>query len=88
MSYAVLFLPSAKKALAGLPRKDQVRVDRQVLSLAENPRPPGAVPLKGGGKGLWRVRVGDWRIIYQIEDDRLIVLVIDIAHRRDVYRGM
>jgi mRNA interferase RelE/StbE len=88
MNYSILFLPAAKKALAKLPKADQSRVDRHVLALADNPRPPGAIPLKGGGKGLWRVRVGDWRIIYQIEDDRLIVLVVDVANRREVYRGL
>ncbi len=88
MSYSILFLPSAQKALAKLPQKDQARVDRQVLALADKPRPAGAVALKGGGKGLWRVRVGNWRIVYQIQDDRLIVLVVDVAHRREVYRGL
>jgi mRNA interferase RelE/StbE len=71
-----------------LPKADRRRVDAHLLSLCDNPRPVGAVPLKGLGRGLWRVRVGDWRIIYQIRDAELVVLVIDVAHRREVYRGL
>jgi mRNA interferase RelE/StbE len=55
--------------------------------LADNPRPPGCVKL-AGQENLFRVRVGHYRIVYQIVDDRLIVVVILVAHRRDVYRGL
>ena len=52
--------------------------------LADNPRPPGSIKLKG--EDSYRIRVGDYRIIYTIQDDRLIVLVIEVGHRRDIYR--
>jgi addiction module RelE/StbE family toxin len=54
----------------------------------ENPKPPAALPLKGAGRGLWRVRVGDYRILYEIHDTHLIVIIVDIGNRRDVYRGL
>lgn len=88
MSYSIQIKRSAERAMGHLPREMRVRIDREILALAENPRPPGAVLLKGGGRGLWRVRVGDWRIVYQIQDAVLVVLVVDVAHRREVYRGL
>jgi mRNA interferase RelE/StbE len=88
MRHAIQFLPSAQKALAALSKPIQRRIDEHMRALADNPRPHGAAPLKGGGRGLWRVRVGDYRILYQIRDADLIVLVIDVAHRREVYRRL
>ena len=61
------------------------RVDARILALAEDPRPPGAKRL-AGSEGLHRIRVGDYRVVYAIEDDVLLVLVVRIGHRRDVYR--
>ena len=87
MSYSILLLPSARKSLATLPKADQARVDRHIIALAENPRPPGCVKLSGLSD-LWRIRVGDYRVVYQIQDRKLIVVVVTIAHRRDVYRGL
>ncbi len=88
MSYSIHIKHSAELAMSRLPKADRARVDRHILALAENPRPSGAIPLKGGGHGLWRVRVGDLRIVYQIQDEVLVVLVVDVAHRREVYRGL
>lgn len=88
MTYAIRIKESAERSLGRLPKKDRIRVDEHIRDLARDPRPPGAVPLKGTGKGLWRVRVGNWRIIYQIRDDELIVLIVMVAHRRKVYRGL
>jgi mRNA interferase RelE/StbE len=88
VSYTVLIMPAARKALADLPKHDQIRVDQRIRSLADNPRPPGAIPFKGANRSLWRLRVGDYRVLYRIEDDRLVVIVIDIGNRRDVYRGL
>jgi mRNA interferase RelE/StbE len=58
-----------------------------VEALADDPRPQGAVKISGDDN-LWRVRVGDYRVVYEIHDDRLIVLVLRVAHRKDVYRGL
>jgi mRNA interferase RelE/StbE len=88
LKYTLSILPAAKKTLARLPKDRQRLLDTHILSLADNPRPVGSIPLKGEGRGLWRLRVGDWRILYQIQNKELIVLVVDIGHRRDVYRGL
>jgi len=58
-----------------------------VQALADNPRPPGCVKLSGAS-GLWRIRAGVYRIIYQIQDERLLIAVMRVGHRRDVYRDM
>ena len=82
--HAVELLPSAAKALTKLERAVQVRIARRIDRLAEDPR-ADAVKLRGTDD-VWRVRVGDHRVLYRIDDDRLVVLVIRIGHRRDVYR--
>jgi mRNA interferase RelE/StbE len=82
--YAVEFLPSAARALTKLDRAVQRRIARRVDRLAADPR-ADAVKLRGADD-VWRARVGDYRILYSIEDDRLVVLVITLGHRRDVYR--
>ena len=82
--YAVELLPSATKALSKLERATQFRLARRIDRLATDPW-EGAVKLTGA-EDIWRVRVGDYRIVYRIEEDRLVVLVIRIGHRRDVYR--
>jgi mRNA interferase RelE/StbE len=85
--YAVFFKPSAAATLAVLPRKDQKLVGRRIDALAVNPRPRGVEKLQGADE-LYRVRSGDYRIIYQIEDAVLKVLVMKIGQRGDVYRGL
>ena len=62
------------------------RLTGAIELLSIDPRPPGAVMLRVGDRGRWRVRVGDYRIVYAIEDGDLVVLVLRIAHRREVYR--
>ena len=87
MAYIVLIKDSAARSLAALPIQHRRRVDRKIRSLADDPRPPGCVKLAGATSG-WRVRVGVYRILYTIEDGRLIVTVVEVGHRRDVYRGL
>lgn len=87
MSHSILFRPLAEKELLKLPKEQQVRIGRKIDALAHNPRPAGCAKLSGS-EVLWRVRVGDYRVIYQIEDARLIVVIIEIAHRREVYRRL
>lgn len=83
--YKVFFKPSADKALRKLPLDVQRRIVAAVDGLAIEPRPHGVVKL-AGDENLWRVRVGEYRIVYEIHDGQLIVLVLRVAHRRDVYR--
>ena len=84
-TYRIEFRPAALRDLEGFDKTARVRLGRKIEKLATNPRPSGVKKL-AGEDGLWRVRVGDYRIIYRIEDDRLVVLVIRIGHRREVYR--
>lgn len=78
--------PSAEKQFAKLPAQLRRRITDAFDGLRENPRPPGCLKLKGEDD-LWRIRVGDYRIVYTIEDAELIVLVVRVAHRKDVYQG-
>jgi len=64
----------------------QERIRKDIDSLAHNPRPPGATAMQGTERGLIRIRVGDYRVVYQVKDRELIVLVVRIGHRREVYR--
>ena len=74
MNYTVELLPAANRQLDDLPWHVSIRVLNALAALADNPRPPGAIKLKGG-HNLWRIRVGKYRVIYEIHDDELIVLV-------------
>ena len=83
--YAVEIARSAVKVIAALPRKEQQRVRAAIDLLAETPRPPTCVALVGESN-VYRVRVGDYRILYEVFDQRLVIQVVRVGHRRDVYR--
>ncbi len=83
MTYRLEITPAAARDLASLPRDARRRVDASILALANNPHPPGVKKLKG----LYRARVGDYRVVYSAEHARLVVLVVRIGHRREIYRG-
>lgn len=85
MRYTVNFRPSARKSLGKLPRRDQVRIVSAAEALSQEPRPLGSKKLSTE-EDLWRIRVGSYRVIYQIEDDGLLILVVKIGHRKDVYQ--
>lgn len=87
MSYVVLISSAAKRAIGKLPKDVRIRVDQAIVALGDNPRPRGCSKLAGTSNG-WRVRVGDWRILYTVEDNQLVVLVVEVGHRREVYWGM
>ncbi len=76
---------TAERQLAKLSKADQVRVLRVAQQLAFEPRPLGCRKLQGYDD-LWRVRVGDYRIIYSIDDRRVVIVVLKVGHRREVYR--
>jgi mRNA interferase RelE/StbE len=86
MSYRVELSPSAARQLRKLDRQVLRRVQAAIELLAQDPRPPNAKRLVGGA-GEWRVRTGDSRIVYEVRDDALIVLVLNVGHRREVYRS-
>jgi len=84
-SYRVEITASAEKALARLPTADMARVVRAITALAALPRPAGCRKLRGH-EDVYRIRVGLYRVIYSIDDRRIIVVVLKLGHRKDVYR--
>ena len=85
MAYEVVLKPSATRELRKLEKPIRKRIGKKIDELAENPRPPDAKAL-AGGEGFLRVRAGEYRIVYTIQDRALIVLVVRIGHQRDIYR--
>ena len=83
MSYRIELRPAAVRALRQIDHQDRDRIRGVIALLGEDPRPPGAKALRGR-PGL-RVRVGNYRIIYTIEDDVLLIVVVTLGHRSDVY---
>jgi mRNA interferase RelE/StbE len=84
LNYRVFVQRSAQKHLAKIPNPYRDRIFHSVRELEINPRPIGSIKLTG--RNAWRIRIGDYRVIYEISDDRLIVIVITISHRREAYR--
>ena len=84
MTYKISILRKAQKQLAKIPASDYKKVKQAILDLAKDPRPPGSKKLKG--RQGWRIRQGDFRVIYEIQDDQLIVIVLDVGNRKDIYR--
>lgn len=82
--YSVEFTPAAVRRLRKVPADAALRIRRAVDQLRDDPRPHGAKALTGRS-GQLRIRCGDYRIIYTVTDARLVVLVVDLGHRRDVY---
>jgi len=86
VKYSLEIKPSAQKELDALADDLFTRIDRKILALADSPRPAGCKKLKGY-KDQWRIRVGDWRVVYIISDATKVVSVTRIAHRREVYES-
>jgi mRNA interferase RelE/StbE len=87
VKYKVEVVLSAERVLAKLQQRDKDKVIAKIDSLADNPRPEGYKKLKGSKKEpLYRIRAGDHRIVYTIHDGILMVVVVDLGHRRDIYR--
>ena len=84
MTYRIELRPAALRALKRVDRQDQARIHGVIALLAEDPRPPASRPLRG--RPDYRVRVGDYRVIYSIEDAVLVVVVVTLSHCRDVYQ--
>jgi mRNA interferase RelE/StbE len=86
VAYKVVVSDEARQAFQRLDKAIQEQVQRVVDRLAENPRPGQATQLVGDPR-TWRVRAGAWRILYEIRDDQLVVLVLDFEHRSKAYGG-
>ncbi len=85
MRYRVVILPVAQKDHNAIPSPWYESIEGRLLALSENPRPPGCKKLKDSG-GDWRVRVGVYRILYDIDDSSATVTVLRIGHRKEIYR--
>jgi len=87
MKYSVEFRPTVLKSLKLLPKKDLRRIKKRVDDLAENLPDPATTKMKGNNS-FHKIRSGDYRIIYEIHDDRLVILIVKIGHRKDVYKRL
>lgn len=85
MSYSIRIKKSAAKELARIPSADRVRVINAIDHLKDHPH--SGSPLKGEYRGIRRIRVGDYRVLYEVSDEDLIILVIRVATREEAYRG-
>lgn len=85
MKYALFLRKSAEKELLALPKVQAIKVRDAIIALTENPRPSGCKKLQGSDSDF-RIRIGDYRVVYSISDKVLTIWVIKIAHRKDVYR--
>ena len=83
MHYEVLILRRAQKHLADLPSREYDRLKTAILALSDNPRPHGSLKLTG--RSGWRLRSGDYRVLYEINDLSRTVTILDVGNRRDVY---
>jgi mRNA interferase RelE/StbE len=83
--YEVRIAKRAAKSLVSVERRDQQRIRAAIELLAEDPRPPACVAMRGE-HSVYRVRVGDYRIVYEVRDEVLLIQVVRIGHRREVYR--
>jgi mRNA interferase RelE/StbE len=84
--YKVELRRNARKSLDGLQAQERQRIISALLSLEKNPRPKGFEKVRG--TELWRIREGNYRLVYHIDDEEKVVTVVRIGHRRDVYRGI
>ena len=84
MNYQITLAPSAARQLRKFDPDVRRRIQAVLELLAVDPRPPAAIRLVGGS-GEWRVRTGDYRVVYEIHDDRLLILVLRMGHRREIY---
>lgn len=82
--YQIVIEKQAERQLRRLPRDAERRVSDAITALRKDPRPHGAKKLVGAE--AWRIRIGDYRVVYEIRDRQLVILVVRIAHHRDVYR--
>jgi mRNA interferase RelE/StbE len=87
MTYAIKFRPAVLKNLRTLPKKELIRIKSKIDSLAENLPDQATTKMKGNNK-FHKIRVGDYRIIYEIHNDTLVILVVKIGHRKDIYKHL
>jgi len=87
MKYVIKFRPAVEKDIRHLPQKELIRIKRKIESLAENLPDRSTTKMKGNNN-FHKVRVGDYRIVYEIHDDVLVILVVKIGNRKDIYKKL
>ena len=85
MAYEIIIKPSAEKSFSKLEKSQQIKIIKAIENLTINPRPQGFKKLKSLAE-LYRIRVGDYRIIYSIDDNVLIITIVKIGHRKEIYK--
>lgn len=86
MKYEVEISESAEKSLEKIPKKDRLKILEKIDVLEHDPLPTGSVKLKGYKEVLYRIPSGDYRVVYSIKEEVLIILVVEVGHRREIYR--
>lgn len=86
-SYTIKFDRSVKKDFKSIQAQDIKRIKSAILELSNNPRPDGCTKLKGDKRNYYRIRVGNYRVVYSIEDEILLVLVVTVGHRKEIYKN-
>ena len=87
MSYRIEVKKSAAKALKNIPKADRKRIVDKIDSLAESPPSPDITKMKGNNP-FHKVRVGDYRIVYEVQEDVLLILIVKVGHRKDIYKNL
>ena len=87
MQYSIVFRPAVLKSLKRFPKRDLVRIKKKIEETANNLPTPATTKMKGNNP-FHKVRSGNYRIIYEIHGDRLVILVVKVGHRKDVYRNL
>jgi mRNA interferase RelE/StbE len=85
MAYRIEVTPRARKDLRALPKRERQRIAEQIDALTTDPRPTGCKKLKGR-EDFYRIRVGDYRVVYQIEDEVLLILIVRVGDRKEIYK--
>ena len=86
MKYRLIITEQAKRRLRRLDIAIRTRIEARINALADNPHPPGSLKITGASENSYRIRIGDYRVIYEIHNETITVMVTDAGHRRDIYR--
>jgi len=87
MEYSVGFRPAVLKSLKRFPKKDLIRIKKKIEELGRNLPEPNTTKMKGNNS-FHKIRTGDYRIIYEIHNDRVIIMIVKVGHRKDIYKGL
>jgi mRNA interferase RelE/StbE len=86
VKYEVEISESAEKSLEKIPKKDRLKILEKIDALEHDPMPAGSIKLKGYKEVLYRIRSGNYRVVYSVKQEVLIILVVEVGHRREIYR--